>query len=157
MDATGGEGFLGLGADAEVGVSFGVEDLAVFSDDVGSGNWETPALFAVNEGEIDEDGEVVVAVVFGDGVDKAELLSDGVAGVGEHREGEAVLADHEVTLAFSLWRNCDEECAGFAELAMENAPSLEFCNAVGTPAAAEELDDERAQGEEIAGADELSA
>ena len=55
----GGEGFFGLGADAEVGVGFGEEDFAVFGDDVSGGDGETPAWFAVDEGDVDEDGLVV--------------------------------------------------------------------------------------------------
>ena len=43
-----------------------------------------------------------------------------------------------------------------AESAVEVAPGFEFGDAVGAPAAAKEFDDERAKGEEIAGADEFA-
>lgn len=155
-DVAGGEGFCGFGADAEVGVGFGVENLAVFADDVGGGQGKTPALVTIDEGEVDEDGEVIVAVVFGDAVDEPEFFCDGILRIGEDGEGQAVLADHEIALAFGLRCNRHEESAVLAEFAVEVAPGFEFGDAVGAPAAAEELEDQRAEGEEIAGADELA-
>ena len=44
-----------------------------------------------------------------------------------------------------------------AELTVEIAPGFQLSDAVGAPAAAEELDDERADGEQVAGADDLAA
>src|SRR5208283_5161360 len=79
-----GQRIFRFGADAEIGVGFCEEDAAFAVEDVCGGEGQTPAWFAVDEGNIDEDGEVVVAVVFGDGVDEAELLCQRVAGVGEH-------------------------------------------------------------------------
>ena len=145
----GGEGFFGFGADAEVGVGFGEEDSAVFGDDVGGGNGQAPAWFAVDEGDVDEDGLVVGAVVLGDGVDEAELFGELVAGVGEDGEGQAVLAGHEVALALGLRADGDHEGFALAEGAVEVAPGFEFGDAVGAPAAAEELDDEWAEGEQV--------
>lgn len=55
-DVAGGEGFFGFGANAEVGVGFGVEDLAVSGDDVCGGQGKTPAFIAIDEGQVDEDG-----------------------------------------------------------------------------------------------------
>ena len=43
-----------------------------------------------------------------------------------------------------------------AEGAVEVAPGFELGDAVGAPAAAEELDDERAEGEQVGGADEAA-
>ena len=76
-------------------------------DDVGGGDGQAPAWFAVDEGDVDEDGEIVGAVVLGDGVDEAEFFGERVAGVGEDGEGQAVLAGHEVALALrsaGRWR-----------------------------------------------------
>ena len=99
------EGFFGLVPNAEGGVGRGEEDLAILGDDVGGGDGQTPALFTVDEGQVDEDGAVVVLVVLGDGVDEAELLGDEVAGGVEDGEGQAMLAGHEVGLALGLgWR-----------------------------------------------------
>ncbi len=79
--AGGGEGFFRLGADAEVGVGFGIDDLPISRDDVGCRQGQAPAFVAVDEGDVDEDGEVVVAVILGDGVNEAEFLCDRVAGI----------------------------------------------------------------------------
>jgi len=70
----GGERFFGLGPDAEVGVRLGEQHLAILGDDVGCGDGQTPAWFTVDEGNVDEDGAVVVLVVFGDGVDEAKFF-----------------------------------------------------------------------------------
>ncbi len=80
--AGGGECFFGFWANAKVGVGFGVEDLAVLGDHVGGRQRKTPAHIAVDEGDVDEDGEVIIAVVFGDGIDEAEFFSDCAAGIG---------------------------------------------------------------------------
>jgi len=68
-------------------VGFGEEDAAVFADDIGGGDGQAPAWFAVDEGDVDEDGAVVVLVVLGDGVDEAEFFSEGAGGVMQHGKG----------------------------------------------------------------------
>lgn len=90
-----GEDFGRLGADAEVGVSLGEGDDVMAIDDEGSGQGEAPALFSgiviveacVIEGDIDEDGLEVAALLCGERVGKAELLGNAAASVGEQREG----------------------------------------------------------------------
>jgi len=47
----------------------------------------------------------------------------------------------------------DEQGVAPAEFGLEFAPGFEFGDAVGVPAAAEELDDEGAEGEEVGGTD----
>ena len=118
------QGLLRFGADAEVGVGFGEEDLAVFRDDVSGGDGQTPAWLTVDEGDVDKDGAVVVLVVLGDCVDEAEFFGDGVAGVVEYWEGEAVLAGHEVALAGDLGADGDQEAFTLAEGAVEVAPGF---------------------------------
>ena len=132
-------------------------------DDEDGGERETPTGFGgvviaeagVVEGNIDEDGLEVAAVIRRDGVGDAEFFCDGGTGVGEQREAEAVLLEGEVVLARGLGGDGDEECAALAELGVEVAPGFEFGDAVGVPAAAEEVDDEGAEGEEIGGVDGL--
>jgi len=92
---------------------------------------------------------VVAAVFGGDGVGQAELLGYGATGVGEQGEVERVLLEGEVVLAGGLGGDGDEECAALAELGVEFAPGFEFGDAVGAPAAAEEVDDQWAEGEEV--------
>jgi len=152
----GGEGFFGFGADAEVGVGFGKGYAAFAADDVGGGDGQTPAWLAVDEGDVDEDGAVVDLVVLGDGVDEAEFLGEGAAGVVEHGKWQAVLAGHEVALTGDLRADGDHEGFALAECAVEVAPGFELGNAVGAPASAEEFDDEGAEGEQIGGADEAA-
>ena len=62
----------------------------------------------------------------------------------------------EVGLALGLGADGDEERAAFADLAVEVAPGFELGDAVGAPAAAEKVDDEGAEGEEIAASDEVA-
>jgi len=150
------EGFFGLGTDAEVGVGLGEEDFSVLGDDVGGGDGQAPAWFAVDEGDVDEDGLVVGAVVLGNGVDKAELLGDEVAGVGEDGEGQAVLAGHEVALACRLRADGDHQAFVLAEGSVEIAPGFKLSDAVGAPASAEEFDDERTEGEEVGRANQAA-
>ena len=77
-----------------VGVGFGVGDGAGYVaggvsgglDDEGCWDGETPgvgALIAVDEGNVDHDGAVVLLHGFGDGVGNAEGLGEVGAGVGE--------------------------------------------------------------------------
>ena len=98
----GGESFFGLGADAEVCVGFGEDYASSGTYHVGCGKGQAPAWFSVDEGNVDEDGLVIGAVIVGDGVDEAELLGKSAAGIGEHGERQPVLAGHEVALAFGL-------------------------------------------------------
>ena len=61
----------------------------------------------------------------------------------------------------SLWRcglraDGDHEAFALAEGAVEVAPGFELGDAVGAPAAAEELDDEGAEGEQVGAADEAA-
>jgi len=146
----------GLGADAEVGVGFGVEDSSVPGEDVRRGDGQAPAWLPVHEGDVDEDGLQVVAVVLGDGVDQAELLGEGAGGVGEDGERQAVLAAHEVALPLGLGADGDQEAASLAKLSVEIAPGLELGNAVGTPAAAKEFNHQGPKCEQIGGADEFA-
>jgi len=152
----GGEGFIRLGADAEVGVGLGEEDTAVFCEDIGCRDGEAPVRVAVDEGEIDEDGVIVGALVIGDGVDEAEFFGQRAAGVGEDGEGKSVLAGHEVALPLGLRADGDHEGFALAERAVEIAPGFEFGGAVGTPAAAEKLDDQGAEGEHVLTADQAA-
>src|SRR5258708_4378377 len=85
----------------------------------------------------------------GDGVGQAEPFGDGSAMVGEEREGQVVLLDGEVVLAGGLGGDGDEQGSALAELGVEVAPGFELGDAVGAPAAAKEVDDERAEGEEV--------
>ena len=137
-------------------MGFGEEDSAVFGDDVGGGDGKAPAWFAVDEGNVDEDGLVVAAVILGDGVDEAELFGEFVAGVAKDGEGEAVLAGHEVTLALGLRADGDHEGFALADGAIKVAPGFKLSDAVRAPAAAEKLDDEGAEGEHVGAADEAA-
>ncbi len=148
-----------------VGVGFGEEDAAgdvaggVASglEDEGGGEGEAPGVVAVDVGDVDEDGAVVEAEGFGDGVGDAEGVGEMGAGVGEDGEGEVVVLDGEVVLARELGGDGDEEGAAVADGGEGGLPGLELGHAVGTPAAAEEVDDEGADAEEIGGADEFAA
>jgi hypothetical protein len=159
----GGEDVGGLGADAEVGVGLGEGDGVGLVDDEDGREGKSPtglggivvAEPGVVEGYVDEDGAVVAAVRFGNGVGDAEFFCKAGAGVGEKREAQAVLLEREIVLAGGLGGDADEDGALFAELGVEVAPGFELGDAVGVPAAAEEVDDEGAEGEEIRGADRL--
>ena len=115
-----------FGAHAEVGMSFGEGDGVVLIDDEDAGKRQTPtslggiviAEAGVVEGDIDEDGLVVAAVVGWYGVGQAELGGYGGAGVGEQREGEGVLLKSEVVLARSLRRDSYEEGSSAADLGL---------------------------------------
>ena len=147
------EDVFGFGADAEIGVGFGVKDFAVGGEDVGRGEGELPAFFAIDEGDVEEDAAVIAAEVIGGGPDKAVLFGDGAARVGEEWEGDGVLAGGEVALTLGLRGDADDEGAAFAKGGIEVAPGFELGDAVGAPAAAEEIDDEGTEGEQISGAD----
>lgn len=150
------EDVLGFGADAEVGVGLGVDDFALGRDDVSGGLRQLPALVAVDEGDVEEDAAVVALEVFGDGPDEAELVGDGAAEVGEEREGDGVLAGGEVGLALRLGGDADDHGAALAEAGIKGAPGFEFGDAVRAPAAAEEINDEGAEGEQIGGANDFA-
>ena len=67
----GSEHVFGIRANAVVRVGFGEGDLAGLIDDEGGGEREAPgigAVIAVDEGDIDHDGAVVVLHGQGDGV-----------------------------------------------------------------------------------------
>jgi hypothetical protein len=145
-----------FGADAEVGVRLGVDDFAVGRDDVSGGQRQLPALVAVDEGDVEEDAAIVALEVFGDGPDEAELVGDGAAEVGEEREGDGVLGGGEVGLALRLGGDADDHGSALAEAGIEGAPGFELGDAVGAPAAAEEIDNEGAEGEEVGGANDFA-
>ena len=64
-----------------------------------------------------------------------------------------MLLEGEVVLAGGLGGYGDEEGAAFADVGVEIAPGFELGDAVGVPSSPEEVDDERTDGEEIAGGD----
>ena len=146
----------GVGPYTVVGVGFGEGDDAV-PDDKGGRQGQAPALVAVNEGDVDEDGAVVLAERLGDRVRDAEIGGDCGAWVGEDGEGEGVALHGEVVLADELWGDGDQQRTAFAEEREGGLPGFEFGHAVRTPAAAEKGDDQRAKGEEVGGTDELAA
>ncbi len=147
-----------------VGVGFGEEDDAGGGDDEGGGEGEAPgevgafrgALGAVDKGDVDENAAVVRLHGLGDGVGDAELGGEVAAGVGEKREREVMLLDSEVVLARELGGDGDEEGAAFADGGEGGLPGFEFRHAIRAPAAAEEGDDEGADGKEVGGVDELA-
>jgi hypothetical protein len=151
-----GEGFFGLGSNAEVGVGLCEDDSSILCDDVGGGDGQAPAWLPVDEGDVDEDGAVVGLVVLGDGVDEAEFFREGAAGVVQHRKRQPVLAGHEVALPLDLRADGDHERFALAEGAVEVAPRFELGDAIGAPAAAEEFDDEGAECEQIGGANQAA-
>jgi len=153
----------GVGADAVVGVGFGEEDFAVAVNYERGREWEMPGgvgvllVFSVDEGQVDEDRAEVGAHRVGKRIGDAELGGEGAAGIREYGEGERVLLHEEVVLARELRRDGDEQRTAFANGGIEGLPGFELGDAVGAPTAAEEIDDERAEGEEVVGADELAA
>jgi hypothetical protein len=137
-----------------VGVGFGEGDLAGGGDGKGGGDGETPgvgALIAVDEGDVDHDGAVVLLHWFGNGVGDVEGVGEDGTGVGEEGIGEVVVLGGEVVLAGELRGDGDQERALFADGGEGGLPGLELSHAVGAPAAAEEDDDERADAEEVGG------
>ena len=64
-----------------------------------------------------------------------------------------MLADHEVALAVGLGADGGEQSAGLAEAGIEIAPGLDFGDAVRAPAAAKEIEHQRAEGEQVGRAD----
>ena len=110
----------------------------------------------VGEGDVDEDGAEVAAVRGWDGVGDAEACCGFAAGVGEEGEGKLVLLGGEVVLAAVLRGDGDEDGAAGADGGVEVAPGFELGDAVGVPAAAEEFDDDGAEGEEVGGVDDLA-
>jgi hypothetical protein len=144
-------------------VGLGEGDAVALVDDEDGGEGESPAGFGgivvaeagVIERDVDEDGLEVAAVCLRQGVGDAELFCDDGAGIGQERVAQAVLLVGEVVLAGGLGGDADEDAAFFAEVGVEVAPGFEFGDAVGVPAAAEEVDDEGAEGEEVGGADGL--
>ena len=115
-----------------------------------------PGVVAVDEGDVEEDGAVVEAEGLGDGVGDAEGVGNARASVGEDGEGEVVLLDGEVVLAGELGGDGDEEGSAVADGGEGGLPGFELGHAVGAPAATEEVDDERADAEEVGGVDELA-
>lgn len=152
----GGEDVFGVGADAVVGVGFGEQDLAGGREYEGGGEGETPGIVAVDEGDVDEDGAVVEANGFGDGVGDAEGVGEMGAGVGEDGKREVVVLHGEVVLAGKLGGDGDEQSSSLADGREGGLPGFELGHAVGTPAAAEEVNDERADRENVGGFDELA-
>jgi len=153
----GSEHVFGIRPNAVVGVGFGKGDLARLIDDEGRGDGKAPgvgALIAIDEGDVDHDGAVVLLHSLGDSVGDVEGVGEDGAGVGEEREAQVVLLGGEVVLAGELGRDADEECALFADLGKGLLPGFELGHAVGAPAASEEEDDERADAEEVRGVDE---
>jgi len=150
----GGEDVFGIGADAVVGVGFGEGDLAGGGDSEGGGDGEAPgvgALIAVDEGDVDHDGSVVLLHGLGNGVGDVEGVGEDSAGVGEQGIGEVVVLGGEVVLARELRRDGDQQCALFADGGESGLPGFELGHAVGAPAAAKEDDDERADAEQVCG------
>ena len=147
-----------------VGVGFGEEDaagdvaggVAGGLDDEGGGEGEAPGVVAVDVGDVDEDGAVVEAERFGDGVGDAEGVGEVGTGVGEDGEGEVVVLDGEVVLAGELGGDGDEEGSVVADGGEGGLPGFELGHAVGTPAATEEVNDEGADREKVGGLDELA-
>ena len=137
-------------------MGFGEEDFVVFCDYVGGGDRQAPARFAVDEGDVDEDGLVGGAVILGDGVDETEFFGELVAWVVEDGEGQTVLAGHEVALALGLRADGNHEAFTLAKGAVEVAPRFKLGDAVRAPAAAEELDDHGAEGEHVLAADQAA-
>ena len=137
-------------------MGFGVEDFAFLGEDEGSGQGQLPGFVAVDIGDVEKDAAVVAAEIVGDCPGDAVALGDGAAGVDEEREGDGVLGGGEVALALVLGRDADDEGAAFAECGVEVAPGFELGDAVGAPAAAEEIDDEGAEGEEVGGAHDVT-
>ncbi len=117
---------------------------------------ELPALVAVDEGDVEQDAAVVALEVFGGGPDEAEFVGDGAAQVGQEREGDGVLGGGEVGLALGLGGDADHHRTALAEAGIEVAPGFELGDAIGAPAAAEEVDDEGAEGEQVGGANDFA-
>jgi hypothetical protein len=110
----------------------------------------------VVEGDVDEDGLVVETKFVRDGVSDAELFSDGGTGVGEEGKGKAVLLEGKAVLTCGLGRDGYKKSTEFAEFGVQIAPGFQLGDAVGIPTTAEEVEDERAEGEKVGGADGLA-
>jgi len=90
LQLEGSEDVSGVGADAVVGVGFGEGDLAGGGDDEGGGDWESPgvgALVAVDEGDVNHDGAVVLLHRLGHRIRDVELVGKAGPGVGEEGIG----------------------------------------------------------------------
>jgi len=116
----GSEHVFGIRPNAVVGVGFGKGDLARLIDDEGRGDGKAPgvgALIAIDEGNVDHDGAVVVLHGFGNSVGDAKGVCENRASVREEGIGEVMVLDGEVVLAWELGGNRDEQRSLFADLA----------------------------------------
>lgn len=114
------------------------------------------AKAGVVEWDIDEDGLEVAPVGLRDGVGDAELLGQCGAGVGEQGKGQLVLLEGETILAGGLRGDGDEQGSALAKLRLQALPGFQLGDTVRTPATAEEIDDQRTEGEKVVGADRLA-
>ena len=158
------EHFGGLWPDTEVGVGLTEGDGAVLQDDEERGQWQAPAGFGrglvgspgVHKRYVDQDPQVVAAVLLGDAVSDAELLGEFSSGVRKNWERQVMLLQREVVLTAVLRGDRHEERAQVAKLGVQFAPAFKFRGAVRAPAAAEELNDQRAEREQVGGVDLLA-
>src|ERR1039457_2743360 len=86
----------------------------------------------------------------------AELLGYGRVGIAEDGKRQMVLLQGEVVVAPGLRRDRDEKRSHAADLSVEIAPDFELGDAVGTPAAAEELDHQRTERKQVGRVDLLA-
>ena len=90
----------------------------------------------------------------GGGVGEPEPGGDRAGRVGEDGKAQGVLLGGEVVLAAGLGRDGDEEGSAPTNRGVEVAPEFELGDAVGIPAAAEKLDDDGTESEQVGRGDE---
>ena len=125
---------------------------AVFPDDVGRRQRQPPARVPIHQGDVYQDAAVILLLGGRDRVGQAELGSQPASGIGQNGEGKTVLHCGEVVLAHGLRGDPDEQRAALAHGTVQISPGLKLGDAVRAPAPAEEVDDQRAEGQQVGAA-----
>ena len=113
---------------------------------------EPPTAIAVDQRDVYQDAAVVLLLRRRDGVGQAELRRQPAARVRQHGETQPMLPRGKVILTHRLRRDADEQRTALAHDGIEIAPTLKLGDAVRAPAAAEEIDDQGPNGQQIGAA-----
>jgi len=127
-----------------VGIDVRGADSALSVYDETSGHWQRPAALGIAHREVIAEAEIDRLEVVGKLEPQAQLGGVIIARIGQEIEADSLLFNQRATGFRQLGRDRDERRAIFLQSAHYLLQSIQLCDAIGSPAAAENRQDERA-------------
>ena len=139
-----------------VGIYCGIADEAVINDEVARRHGELPGIHAVSFGHIEAKFKVKIRQLLWEAMGEAELVRKNEIFIVHEGKGKTMLLSHLAAVLRQLRAEDDELATLLKNLRVDMLQSIQLCDAVRSPEAAEEVENNGAIANELRRAGRIS-